>query len=660
MTGPVAIERPASTLDRARTVLRTRPFVVTIPIAVVPILLSVFVFAPRYESNDDATMNLLSAGLVYIDQPDEHLLFTNVLIGLALKSLYSRAPDVPWYGLYQLVTLTAAATAIVYALLRVNSSIRQGVVALLFVIVAVVPCVVELQFTKTAFLASFSGMLLLLAPLRAPVPLPRVCDVLGFALVIWGSLIRSESLFLALAMVAPVALAAAIATPVRAAWRAVPLALALAVCVALNQFNAEYYARGDGWQEFYASNALRAEFTDYGHYLYTPETSHAFHAAGWTEADYWMMCNWFLADRDRYSLTRMRQIAATVPRAPPRALATVADEIVQNLPRFPQWIVLMLAVPCAAMLQAEGWRSWILQVVLFVLPYALTLVLGAYFYLPFRIVFPLFAGALAAAALRPAREERGRAAAVDSISAEIASAPPGAVSSSRQEPGTGEATGSSGENTKKMQIAVQAFYSREAEFRSPESAKIEIAESGVRRMVRFGAGIAAVCLMIASLVFVARNEDVRARQDEGMKRVMKSLNPLPATLFVLWREWFPLEVLVNPLKDTRPLRNFRCLPMGVLAPTPFATQRMREFHISDVYEAICTRNDVFLVAIPSLLSLYAQYLLDHYNTPIEYRTILSTRHDPRFFGQDKTYVVEVFQVRRVGRDPAREPQQPRR
>jgi hypothetical protein len=660
MTAPVAIERPASMLHGARNVLRARPFVMALFIAVVPILLAIFAFTPRYETNDDVTMHLISAGLVFDDQPDEHLLFTNVLIGLALKNLYLEAPDVPWYGLYQLVTLTLATCAAVYALLRVNPSIGQTVVALLYVVVGVVPFVAELQFTKTAFLACFSGLLLFLAPLRGQLYQSqgsRIPDVLGCALLVWGSLIRFESSLLALIMAAPVALAGAIAAPGRAARRAVPLALAIALCVGLNQFNQAYYARGRGWENFYSYNALRAEFTDYQHFPYTPETSQAFQAAGWSEIDYWMLRYWFFADRERYGLSRMQQIASTVPRAGHQSLTTTAFLLVKNLPRFPLLIVLMLAVPCAAILSGTGWRSSSLPAVLFGLPWLISVILCAYFWIPVRVAFPLFAGAVAGAALRSERGDRSRAAVTNTLSDDNPSAEPGSASASRHDARTGAAIASSEGAVETIRSAAHVSRSRKPEFGPPGGTKSEAAGSAGTRIVRIGAGVLAVCLMIASLVYVAREDGVHTSQHEGVKRVMGALNPRTEKLFVLWGEWFPLEALVYPLKDTRPLRNFRCLPMGLLAPTPIFARRMSDFHISDVYEAICTRPAVYLVTIPQLMELYRHYVFDHYKIRTEARPIFSSRSDPRFFGQDKTFDIQVFHVRQVGTVPAREPEQ---
>src|ERR1700722_8438038 len=147
---------------------------------------------PAWETEDDACLQLIASGRVFADAPDEHLLFSNVLIGLPLKWLYKALPTVPWYFLYQLATLAVAAGAFAYALVYPDPAPRHAVAAVLLVGVAVLPCVVAPQFTKTATVAAAAGLLLFLAPLHGEVSWPRLADVAGGALLVLGSLIRFE------------------------------------------------------------------------------------------------------------------------------------------------------------------------------------------------------------------------------------------------------------------------------------------------------------------------------------------------------------------------------------------------------------------------------------------------------------------------------------
>ena len=117
-------------------------------------------FSPRFATNDDPLIAMLPAGTGFAAAPDEHLIFTNVLIGLALERLYAAAPGLPWYGLYLLATHVLAQTALLYAALRAGPRASRIALYFLWFAVAAVPFANNLQFTVTAFVAAQAGLLL--------------------------------------------------------------------------------------------------------------------------------------------------------------------------------------------------------------------------------------------------------------------------------------------------------------------------------------------------------------------------------------------------------------------------------------------------------------------------------------------------------------------
>jgi hypothetical protein len=530
--------------------VRDHPLRLSVAGAAAVTLLAVTAFTPYFETNDDVVMNLVAAGLVVGDRPDEHLLYSNVLIGLPLKALYGACPAVPWYGLYQLATLAVAAGAAGYALLRVNPSARQAAVVLLFLVVVVLPCQVGLQFTKTAFLASFAGLMLLLAPLRGASPRwPRSADVAGVALLTLGSMVRFDSFLMAVVLLVPVAAAGAVAAPGRAVRRAIPVAVAAALAVALSVGNRAYYARSPGWEDFYAYNSLRVGFTDYDRYADTRETKPALDAVGWERVDLDMMRNYCFADRDRYSLARLRQFAAAAPRNPGPAAGQVTLALLRDLPRYPDLFILLIAVAGAALLTGTGWRQSALPALLVAAGFGLTVFLRVNFYLPPRVAFCLFAGVLAAVSLRPG-----------------------------------------------------------------EGAAFHRGAPGARRagLVR-AAGLVAVAVLVPWGVKLAAARQAEAREVHvTMNRVLRVLKPRPDQLFVLWREWLHLEAIVYPLEDLRGLRDFRCVWLSVLLRTPVAERRLRDFGITDLCRAICERPDVYVVAGGSFFPMFQYYMHRRY------------------------------------------------
>jgi hypothetical protein len=518
-------------------------------------------FAPQYDTNDDTSMNLIAAGRAFADRPDEHLVFTNVLIGLALKWLYGVAPLTPWYGLYQLLTLSAASVATIHALLRVSPTVRQAGLVWLYLVAVLLPSLLIVQFTKTAFLASLAGLMLLLAPAAGASHRSWLADVAGAALVVFGSLVRFESLLMACLMALPVVVAGTIRLR-RNAWRpAVPLAAALAVAAALNGFNAAYYARDPDWQDFYAYNALRVQFTDYHHYQ-SGAAGPTFEAAGWKPVDLKMLENWFFADPEKYSLATLRRIVAEAPRdlaaSPSRVAAAMVTQVGNN------YLLLRLTLAgCAGIVLTWG-RPWpFLPLALFALAFAAGVALSTWFWITTRVAFSLLAGVLALMGLQPERE-----------------APPPA---------------------------------------------------GARGGVVGTTALALVAILAVGLAGWALNDmariDTRHRENQRKTaRLLEQLGPRPDQLFVCWSDQFPFEHLVAPLASLDGLRDFHCVSLSWILPTPITSRRKEEYQISDIYRAIWERPDVYLVASRDLVVMYQVYVEQNYNVRLRCRSTFD--HEP--------------------------------
>ena len=91
------------------------------------ILFAVFFlcFTPSYETNDDPNMQWIASGF-YTGHPSEYLVFSNVLIRWAVKSLYTLVPGCNWYLVYLLGIHYVALTGIAFVVLsRHESALRM-------------------------------------------------------------------------------------------------------------------------------------------------------------------------------------------------------------------------------------------------------------------------------------------------------------------------------------------------------------------------------------------------------------------------------------------------------------------------------------------------------------------------------------------------------
>jgi hypothetical protein len=545
-------------VDRLQTELRGRPFRCSVIFSGVLFAATLLTFSLYFETNDDAGMNLIAAGLAFGDRPDEHLVFTNVVIGLPLKWLYQSAPHIPWYGMYQIVTLFSAVCALIYCLFRVNPGLAGvGIVVLIFVEV-VFPCLIAIQFTKTAFLAALAGSLLLLAPLRGVEPWPRFANVAGVILIVFGSLIRAESLVLTCVMVFPIAVMAAYRYRLRALRPALLFVSGLLLAAVLYFFNRAYYARDEGWKDIYAFNAVRAEFTDYGHYVGSGRAGRAFEALGWQPVDLQMLLSWFYADPQRYSLARLREVIDKVPAEPVPSVDRVALNLIGQIATdSPPLLRLVIAGICLAILTGAGWQRILLPATLFGVAFVTAVALGTWYYLIPRIAFSLLVGVILGTATRPVSPIRARW----------------------------------GSRPFWCDVALRAI-----------------------------AAVTAVVVMVLSFRATWQSDAVRQEKRSSSQTILRELGPRPDQLYVVWAEWFPYPFLVRPLNDLEDLRPFRCVAMSWLIPTPFTKRRLEEFHIHDVYRAIWERPDVYLVAGPGLLPVFKYYVQVHYHTKLDFHT----------------------------------------
>ena len=111
-------------------------------------------------------MNAIAAGRAFVDRPDEHLVFSNVLVGRPLKALYEFAPRVPWYGSLLFLTACLALWSICFVCLRRPDSEWTIGLTGFFLWVGGIPVLTQLQFTRIAFLAGLAGLLLLADAVR--------------------------------------------------------------------------------------------------------------------------------------------------------------------------------------------------------------------------------------------------------------------------------------------------------------------------------------------------------------------------------------------------------------------------------------------------------------------------------------------------------------
>jgi hypothetical protein len=517
------------------------------------------IFTPRFETNDDVGMNAIVAGRMLVDRPDEHLVFSNVLIGLVLKGLYQAAPNVPWYGGYLFLTASLSLAAVAFVCLQRSASTFEVCLTAAFLCLAGAPFLIELQFTRVAFLAALAGLLLLAGVVRDARPVPHAFWAIPFLVV--GALIRIDSFLLAILVLSPLAGWMLWRSRFQPGARGAVAVLAGAVAVgfALVRLNNWYYARDEGWRDFYKFNALRVEFTDYGRGEYNDVTAPVFAKVGWTRADVDLLREWCSLDRDRFNIqtlqTALEGLASRERATEPRPWRDLLEIFFTNSEVLALWA-------CGAIFliawKNEGSSRFVRAGCYFVTS-AMCLYLYHDFHLPARVFCPVFAACAVVVLVLPG----------------------GPRSIGKGVPWT----------------------------------RSVVARAAITVL------LGAILLWRGAVLLKENGNFVAAhRQAEDL---MTHLKPRPTKLFILWGSEFPSERVFLPLETGAFAKDFKVLSLGSLTAAPFTTKRLQEFGVSDLYSILRRRRGIFFICNKWENGTLASYFRDHYRLKIGGAVVLT-------------------------------------
>jgi hypothetical protein len=510
-----------------------------------------------YDTIDDVLMNGFAAGRLIASAPNAHLIFTNVLVGLPLKLAYQAWDGLPWYGLYLLLTLSAATAAFLWAFAGALNSWQGRILVLAFLFGTVSVTFSRLQFTRVAFLAVEAGWIVVADGLARAGPRQRRAAGLGGALVLLGTCIRSEIGLLATLLCVPLLLA----TLGVALWRqssrdrirtALVPATVIVLCALAVAIDGVYYRMDHSWRTFLEYHDARTKLmgTTRGEATQIPADTLA-HVA-WSPNDVSLMYNYFGLHDKVFSLEHQQYVAEHSGgwrwSLGEDALKTLAPL------RTSRFVPLFLMVALAALVLSDGLSAATVAGSMVLLAGIIGL-LAADWKLPERFYEPaLSIPAAAGLALlgRRAETERGRLLVRRSLG------------------------------------------------------------GGGRTWVATVLGLAALGVAVAQLA-----DDFLIVQDnhEDHRNIVSAiaqLHPRPEQLYVAWGGDFSYNALVNPLDGFSDADNLQILPLGWANHAPLQRQRLAEHHVSDVYQALWQNPNVFLIASVDRCLRLAAFVANHY------------------------------------------------
>lgn len=296
---------------------------------------------PIFETIDDTWMAAISSGVGVVDRPDEHILWSNFLVGLGLKSLSTMAPGFPWYGIYLLVLNFIAIATLLFLLLmklKENSTATKVVVVAIFLIAVCLRCIVMMQYTTTSILLGIVASVLMFASLDDSTSLKEIprfklkCWMLSGLLLIIASLVRERAGYM-LGVLSAIAVVSRYL--VTAQWRKLGqgliwTAMLLAIASGVSFSNDLYYSQNE-WREFYPLNRLYIPLMQYNRFVYNNADVRAFADAGLTPVDMQILRRWYVLDRDKFTMEKFSKIRKGMDLIPRLELTRQTHAILKSI-----------------------------------------------------------------------------------------------------------------------------------------------------------------------------------------------------------------------------------------------------------------------------------------------------------------------------------------
>lgn len=275
------------------------------------LLINVFVFIffanflpIRFEDNDDTIMCLIASG-AYSGMPDAHLVFINYIYGYFLTFLYQLFSGIEWYTVSFCIIHIFSISIIFWYILKLDKSSLLKFIFILFFYLIEIRIILLFQFTTTAAISAFSGLLLLFCK-------NRYAQVAGIILFLIASLIRFDAAMLVLLLMLPAFVYQFIYTKISGK------VLLLILCCICIPFGLRYvdkciYEKDKTWNEYRVYNNLRGRIND------NPNAGHVLDnlPEGISANDYTLFLKFFI-DAKVFPLEKIGEINTKIEKTPLR------------------------------------------------------------------------------------------------------------------------------------------------------------------------------------------------------------------------------------------------------------------------------------------------------------------------------------------------------
>ena len=221
----------------------------------VVIVLFVYLFPIRFESNDDAMMLLIGSG-VYSGVPDPHLVFINYLYGALVSFLYTYLPYIEWYTTLFILIHIVSFSIIVWKIINTETPIIRKIIYILLFLSIEIWFLKYLQFTTTSAICALSGIILFIGD-------KKYQKILALLLFILASLIRFESAFLVLITCLPIGVSYFVKQcKTKSYFSIICLSLFFILPIVTKSIDSNIYNDDSEWKKYKEYNDYRGRIND--------------------------------------------------------------------------------------------------------------------------------------------------------------------------------------------------------------------------------------------------------------------------------------------------------------------------------------------------------------------------------------------------------------
>lgn len=287
-------------------------------INIILLLFLLLVFSPAYETNDDMGMANIVNGAK--GSYDPHLIFSHYFLGLILSFLYRFTDRAAWYPILQYAVLFVSFTSVTYVINRKRKSSAELWTGMIVWVVFAYEGYINLQFTKTAGIASAAGMFLIVYAI-AEERIRKGALIFGFLIACTGAMYRMHQFYAEALMMTGIA--------VFQFWqlrrqhsgkRIRKLAVYLVTCgcllgcvLGLKMAETRIYHQSEEWQEYLAYNKLRGKLYDYGFPEYD-EYKEVYNEVGINKTAYNLYRTWTHMDTEKFTTDVMEVLYEIQPK----------------------------------------------------------------------------------------------------------------------------------------------------------------------------------------------------------------------------------------------------------------------------------------------------------------------------------------------------------